>query len=72
MPIYASFESPSGAARCMYAFNQDGDYLATASIPFVSCDGGYPIGAASKINIRMDSTTSAVGLIDVSQLIIVP
>jgi len=72
MPIYASFENPSGSARCLYAFNSDGDYLVTALTPVTgSCDN-YPAGVASKINIRMDSISNATGYVTVSQVIIVP
>jgi hypothetical protein len=76
MPMYASFESASGNAGCLYALNPGG--LVSTTTPVAgTCRAsttyptGFPAGYAEKINIRMDSTMAGSGTLSISALQIV-
>lgn len=71
MPIYASFESPSGDAGCLYALNVGG-YVDTTVPVAGTCRGGYPAGYAEKVNIRMDSTEAGTGSLSITRVDLVP
>jgi hypothetical protein len=72
MPIYASFESASGDAGCLYPLNPGGFQTIDATTVDGVCRGNYPVGQAEKINIRMDSTMAGNATMNVTSIIIRP